>query len=194
MTIAAADLRFPAGSALLAPGFYPTLDALAALAKACPSLHIAVSGPADPGKKAAPSPAAGGDREVATKTATKTSGGGHPDADGSSPRHPSAPAGPGDATATAPDQGCAGQDSYQPRRRRPRNPARSNPSCRIRRRPAKRPRRPRRPRRPKEPPVVLPRQRALALVEYLLQAGARPDQVSAGPDGPSGRVAFALIP
>jgi OmpA-OmpF porin, OOP family len=32
------------------------------------------------------------------------------------------------------------------------------------------------------------------VVEYLLQAGARPDQVSAGPAGPAGPVAFALLP
>lgn len=60
---AGADLRFQAGSAALAPAFYPTLDALAALAKACPSLRIAISGPADPAKpKAAPPPPAAGDR------------------------------------------------------------------------------------------------------------------------------------
>ncbi|MGH1573067.1 hypothetical protein ACRAWG_23320 [Methylobacterium sp. P31] len=56
--IAGADLRFPAGSAVLVPSFYPVLDALAAVAKTCPVLRIAVSGPADPAK-APPTPAAG---------------------------------------------------------------------------------------------------------------------------------------
>ncbi|MER2290230.1 hypothetical protein ABS770_18345, partial [Methylobacterium brachiatum] len=55
-TLDRASLRFPAGSATLAPSFYPVLDALAALAKACPTLRIAVSAPADPAK---PKPAPG---------------------------------------------------------------------------------------------------------------------------------------
>jgi len=44
------------------------------------------------------------------------------------------------------------------------------------------------------PRADLPRLRAQAVVEYLLQAGARPDQVAAGPDGPAGPVVFALLP
>ncbi len=36
------------GSTALTPAFYPGLDALAALAKTCPDLRVAVSGPADP--------------------------------------------------------------------------------------------------------------------------------------------------
>ncbi|MER2291658.1 hypothetical protein ABS770_25715, partial [Methylobacterium brachiatum] len=45
-----------------------------------------------------------------------------------------------------------------------------------------------------DPPLDLPRLRAQAVIEYLLQAGVRPDQVSAGPDAPAGPVAFALLP
>ncbi len=45
---ATADWRFAVGSTALTPAFYPGLDALAALAKTCPDLRVAVSGPADP--------------------------------------------------------------------------------------------------------------------------------------------------
>ncbi|WP_430910882.1 hypothetical protein [Methylobacterium sp. sgz302541] len=44
----ARPLVFEPGSALLKTGFYPQLDALAALVKACPGLRIAVSGHVDP--------------------------------------------------------------------------------------------------------------------------------------------------
>lgn len=53
---ATADWRFAVGSTALTPAFYPGLDALAALAKTCPDLRVAVSGPADPpGAKPPPS-------------------------------------------------------------------------------------------------------------------------------------------
>ncbi len=59
---------------------------------------------------------------------------------------------------------------------------------------ARRPRRsPNRP--PRNPPQDLPRLRAQAVVEYLLQAGARADQVIILTDqAPAGRVTFALQP
>jgi hypothetical protein len=45
-----------------------------------------------------------------------------------------------------------------------------------------------------DPPLDLPRLRAQAVIEYLLQAGVRPDQVGAGPDAPAGPVILALLP
>ena len=57
--VTGADLRFPAGSPVLAPSFYPMLDALATVAKACPTLRITVSGTADPAKPKAPTPPPG---------------------------------------------------------------------------------------------------------------------------------------
>ena len=46
--LAKARPSFAPGSIALDPGMYPTLDAVAALARACPGLRIAVSGHADP--------------------------------------------------------------------------------------------------------------------------------------------------
>ncbi|TXN53285.1 hypothetical protein FV241_28740, partial [Methylobacterium sp. WL2] len=45
-----------------------------------------------------------------------------------------------------------------------------------------------------DPPLDLTRLRAQAVIEYLLQAGVRPDQVGAGPDAPAGPVTLALLP
>ncbi|MCJ2069917.1 hypothetical protein MKK75_14125 [Methylobacterium sp. J-030] len=179
---AGADLRFPAGSAVPGPAFYPTLDALAALAKACPTLRIAVSGPADPAK-AAPTPAAGpgeGARPAAPPEPepTRVASAAKPEAPGRSAAKPDAKPDPKsgakhDTKADAkPDPKTSAKDAA--RRGKP-APKKSEAAA-------------------DEPPQDLPRLRAQAVVEYLLQAGARPDQVSAGPDGPAGPVAFALLP
>ena len=172
--VAGADLRFPAGSAALAPGFYPTLDALAALAKACPSLRIAVSGPADPAKPQAAAARPAG--EAAPGTAASATGSlkdAPPETTAPRPAEPGARPGPAEAPGK-PGTSRKAETSRKPEPSRPAEPARK----------AEAP----------EAPTDLPRQRALALIEYLLQAGARPDQVSAGPDGPGGRVAFAPVP
>ena len=66
---ATADLRFPVGSTTLTPAFYPALDALAALGKACPDLRVAVSGPADP--PGAKPPPADDEIKAPAKTAAK---------------------------------------------------------------------------------------------------------------------------
>ena len=135
---ATADWRFAVGSTALTPAFYPGLDALAALAKSCPDLRVAVSGPADPpGAKPPPSeepkkPAKAAEKKPAEK--------------------------PGKAKAEkAPE------------------PA-----------PEAKP--------PEEETSGLARQRAQALVEYLLQAGMRPGQVAAGPDRGAGPATVALAP
>ncbi|MCJ2063140.1 hypothetical protein MKK63_10510 [Methylobacterium sp. J-088] len=207
-----ADLRFPVGSAAPGPTFYPTLDALAALAKACPTLRIAVSGPADPAR-AAPTPAAGpgeGTPPAAppeaeptrVASAAKTEAPGKADAK-ADPK----PAGQHDAKAhdakahdgkahdgkahdtaseAKPDGKGSGTDAIKEAAKRGKPSLKPSPSPKPS------------PKKPEaiadEPPQDLPRLRAQAVVEYLLQAGARPDQVSAGPDTPAGPVTFALLP
>ena len=98
--VAGADLRFPAGSATLPPSFYRTLDTLAALAKACPTLRIAVSGPADPAKAKAPAtpaagPPPGEGAQAATAEPTQIA----------SAAKPEAPAKPARKPATVPAKG-----------------------------------------------------------------------------------------
>jgi len=172
---AGADLRFPMGSAVPGPAFYPTLDALAALAKACPTLRIAVSGPADPAK-AAPTPAAGPGEGAHPATPlepepTRIASAAKPEATGK-------PAAKPETGATAkPEPKASGKEAAKEAPRRGKPAAQKKPEAAA-----------------DEPPQDLPRLRAQAAVEYLLQAGARPDQVSAGPDGPAGPVTFALLP
>ncbi|CAM3132042.1 hypothetical protein MEME101129_20075 [Methylobacterium mesophilicum] len=85
-TIAGASLRFPAGGATLGPTFYPVLDALAVLAKACPALRIAVSAPADPDGRPA-----GGDR--CGQGCAEGAGEARPEGAGRDPRGPEEPRG-----------------------------------------------------------------------------------------------------
>ncbi|MCJ2014107.1 hypothetical protein [Methylobacterium sp. J-076] len=141
---ATADLRFPVGSTGLTPAFYPALDALAALAKACPDLRLAVSGPADP-PGAKPPPSADEPKKPAPVADRKK-----------------APAKP------------AKSDEKAPSKPSPEPSAEAKP--------------------PEEEGAGLARQRALALVEYLLQAGMRPGQVAAGPDRGAGPATVALAP
>ncbi|SDA10555.1 hypothetical protein SAMN02799622_00394 [Methylobacterium sp. UNC378MF] len=184
--LAGADLHFPAGGAVLTPAFYPTLDALAALAKTCPSLRIAVSGPADPAKPPA-TPAAGpaaGEGAPAAEP-IRVADAAKPEAH-AKPATPGKPAPAGKETAKG-----AGQDRGKTEAGKA-NAAKTDPpkkepaaSGKAAKKPADT---------SDEPPPDLPRLRAQAVVEYLLQAGARPEQVSAGPDGPAGPVVFALLP
>ncbi|MFC6789762.1 BON domain-containing protein [Methylobacterium komagatae] len=135
---ATADLRFPVGSTALTPAFYPALDALAALAKTCPDLKVAVSGPADPpGAKPPPSD---DPKPPEKKTAAK-----------------------------------AKAEKGKAEKEKPAEPvAEAKP--------------------PEDETSGLARQRALALVEYLLQAGMRPGQIAAGPDKGAGPATVALAP
>ncbi|WP_279604826.1 hypothetical protein [Methylobacterium sp. J-070] len=203
--LARASLRFPAGSTVLAPAFYPTLDALAALARACPSLRLAVSGPADPAK-ASPTPPPPPAPAPAAEPARVASA-----AKPEMPDKPAAtsgkPAATHDKPAMTPDTPAAGTGSAGKAVAGKAAPAKTDaaktdaaktePSRKDAAR-ADAGGRGKAAKKPAEaveaPPEDLARLRAQAVVEYLLQAGARPDQVSAGPDGPAGPVAFALLP
>ncbi|WP_370693849.1 BON domain-containing protein [Methylobacterium sp. NEAU K] len=195
--IAGAVLRFPAGSTVLAPSFYPVLDALAALAKTCPALRIAVSGPADPAKpKVTPTPAAGPGEgaQPAEPAPTRVASAAKPGPADEPSAQPAkeaakAPPKPGAATAKAPPQKAAQKASSGSDKDTEKHPkaAAKKPEAAARK-----------PAAPKEasdePPPDLPRLRAQAVMEYLLQAGARPEQVVAGPDAPAGPLALALLP
>ena len=199
--LAGTDLRFPAGGAVLTPAFYPTLDALAALAKTCPSLRIAVSGPADPAKPT-PTPAAGpaatgeGAPAAAPTQIASAAKPEPPKPESSKPEPPK-----GDTPKTETPKGDTPKGDTPKTRGKPdhakteagkaeaaKKDARKEPAAHGKasaKKPAEA---------PEEPPPDLPRLRAQAVVEYLLQAGARPEQVTAGPDGPAGPVVFALLP
>ncbi|MFB0490744.1 OOP family OmpA-OmpF porin [Methylobacterium sp. OAE515] len=182
--VAGADLRFPAGSPVLAPSFYPTLDALAAVAKACPALRITVSGTGDPAKPKAPAPAPGDEARPDAVAPARVASSAKPDltAKPDSAAKPTSQDTAKDKTRDAAKdsgkdsgkttKGPAGKEAAKPGKPAAKKPAETAD----------------------EPPPDLPRLRAQAVIEYLLQAGARPEQVSVGPDGPAGPVAFALLP
>lgn len=188
-TIAGASLRFPAGGATLGPAFYPVLDALAALAKACPALRIAVSAPADPAK-AKPAQGEGAGEGAAPTETPPTPMAAQPAATGAvkdAPKEPAKPAPKAQAETHAapknPEAAKKTDGKSSDGKSAASKPASSQKS-------AKQP--------PREatddPPLDLPRLRAQAVIEYLLQAGVRPDQVGAGPDAPAGPVILALLP
>ncbi|MBE7247858.1 MAG: hypothetical protein INR63_23180, partial [Actinomycetospora chiangmaiensis] len=192
--LAGADLRFPAGSTVLTPAFYPTLDALAALTKACPALRITISGPADPAATL-PMPAAGpaappaeealpaSSDSVRVASAAKAE-----EADKAGVSHGKAA---GTQTAeksksvpTKDGQAKDGQGKKGPAKKEAAKETAAHGKA-ASKKPVEA---------PGDPPQDLPRLRAQAVIEYLLQAGARPNQVAPGPDGPAGPVAFALLP
>ncbi|MGU3406791.1 hypothetical protein [Methylobacterium brachiatum] len=189
-TLDRASLRFPAGSATLAPAFYPVLDSLAALAKACPTLRIAVSAPADPAK---PKPAPG-EGAAPTETPPTAMAAPHeaPAATGSAPKPNPKPDPQESSAKPAAKLPPAPEPHAAAKKAEPAKPAAAKPAG------TKTPPTQKAEKKPKEaaddPPLDLPRLRAQAVIEYLLQAGVRPDQVSAGPDAPAGPVAFALLP
>jgi OmpA-OmpF porin, OOP family len=205
--VAGADLRFPAGAAALSPPFYPVLDSLAALSRACPTLRVAVSGPADPAKAAVPAtPAAGPapgttpppDAADATHAASaaKSAAPARTGQVGKDAAKDTATISGGEgATGGRPGQDHAkdgGRDGGKDPAKEPAKAARAVAKPDPAKRGATTARSPAET--SDEPPADLPRLRAQVVVEYLLQAGARPDQVSAGPAGPAGPVAFALLP
>ncbi|MDH2310187.1 hypothetical protein [Methylobacterium brachiatum] len=189
-TLDRASLRFPAGSATLAPAFYPVLDALAALAKACPTLRIAVSAPADPAK---PKPAPGeGAAPAETPPTAMAAPHEAPAATGSAPKPNPKPDPQESSAKPAAKLPPAPEPHAAAKKAEPAKPAAAKPAG------TKTPPTQKAEKKPKEaaddPPLDLPRLRAQAVIEYLLQAGMRPDQVSAGPDAPAGPIAFALLP
>ena len=202
--LAGASLRFATGSTALTPAFYPTLDALAALTKACPSLRLAISGPADPAKAtptpaAGPAPGEGAHPPAEHAPVTPVTGAAKPEPL-PNPETPDRTAAAGKA---APDGGGApartdlsSKDATKAVARKDASKSETAKRDTVKKDPAgpgkaaaKKPAEA-----PEESPQDLPRLRAQAIVEYLLQAGARPDQVAPGPDGPAGPVAFALLP
>lgn len=189
-TLDRASLHFPAGSATLAPAFYPVLDALAALAKACPTLRIAVSPPADPAK---PKPAPG-EGAAPTETPPTAMAAPHeaPAATGSAPKPNPKPDPQESSAKPAAKLPPAPEPHAAAKKAEPAKPAAAKPAG------TKTPPTQKAEKKLKEaaddPALDLPRLRAQAVIEYLLQAGMRPDQVSAGPDAPAGPVAFALLP
>jgi OOP family OmpA-OmpF porin len=194
-TLAGASLRFPAGSATLGPAFYPVLDSLAALAKACPALRIAVSAPADPAK---PKPAPGeGAAPAETPPTPMVAPVPHeaPTATGSAPKAAPQPAAKTDPrTPPAPEPRAVAKKPEAPKNAEASKAADGRAAAAK----AAPPQKNAKTAPPKEaaddPPLDLPRLRAQAVIEYLLQAGMRPDQVSAGPDAPPGPVTVALLP
>jgi OmpA-OmpF porin, OOP family len=212
--LAGADLRFPAASTVLTPAFYPTLDALAALTKACPALRITISGPADPAATL-PMPAAGpaappaeealpaSSDSVRVASAAKAedadkAGVSHGKAAGTqtAEKSKSVPAKDGQAKdgqakdGQAKDgQGKDGQAKDGQGKKGPAKKEAAKETAAHGKAASKKP-----VEAPGDPPQDLPRLRAQAVIEYLLQAGARPNQVAPGPDGPAGPVAFALLP
>ncbi len=163
---AAADLRFSPGSTSLTPAFYPALDALAALGKTCPDLRLTVSGPADP-PGAKPAPAAEDEMikaEAAKKAEAKKADAKHADA----------------KKAEAKKLEAKKAEVKKAEVKKPEPKPSDTPTAEAK--PAE------------EETSGLARQRAQALVEYLLQAGLRPGQVAAGPDRGAGPATVALAP
>ena len=199
--IAGTSLRFPTGSATLGPAFYPVLDTLAALAKACPTLRIAVSAPADPAK-AKPAQGAGAVAgEGAAVEVPPTPMASQPAATGAvkdALKEPAKPAPKAQAeTHAAPKEPEAAKKADGKKADGKSSEGKSSESKSAASRPASS-QKSAKPSPPKEatddPPLDLTRLRAQAVIEYLLQAGVRPDQVGAGPDAPAGPVILALLP
>ncbi|KAB1081286.1 hypothetical protein F6X53_02975 [Methylobacterium soli] len=158
-------LRFEPGSSALRPEFYPVLDDLAALAKACPDLRITVTGHVDPAPPPnAPKPAAAEAKPPEPAPMTNAA---LPPA-GKAKEQPKSAKNPGKDQAKT-----AGKST------KPANAAKSEDQPKD-----------------EEPPPDLPRLRALVIVEYLLQAGMAPDQITAvAPEPTAARrfdVSFAL--
>ena len=178
---------FSPGSATLKPDFYPRLDGIAGLAGPCPSLRLTVTGHADPAG-AAPAPKPTVDTAVES-TASVDAGkeqakepGKEPGKEPTKPQADKAKAG-GTQPAKPSQKSAAGKtdtiknDTGKPETGKPET---GKPDAK-----------------PAEPEPDLARQRALAIVEYLLQAGLRPDQVAAAPAGTAPRPAargIGLVP
>ncbi|HEX8373798.1 MAG TPA: BON domain-containing protein [Geminicoccaceae bacterium] len=162
------SLRFAPGSGGLAPEFYPVLDALAALAKACPALRIEVTGHTDPAGAAAPVAAKPVlDTALVESTASVDTASAAP-----KPNVEPAKAAPAaKPAAKKADEPKAGSKAAA----KPDNTAKA---------PA-----------PPAPEPDLPRQRALAIVDYLMKAGIPADRVAASAGNPQSErqgVGFAL--
>ena len=169
-------LRFAPGSGALSPIFYPMLDRLADLAKTCPSLRIAVAGHGDPAKPAPPGAkvADAGQTQGIANAAPK------PESAKPEPAKPE-PAKTGEtkpgAKAVPAKDAKGSKDTKASKDTKPTKDAKAGKET------------------AEAPEPDLPRLRAGAVVEYLLQAGAGLDQVVVA-DKPSERpgIAFAVLP
>lgn len=160
-------LRFAPGSSALASDFYPVLDTLATLAKTCPGARIEVWGHSDPAG-AAP-PAAGKpvlDTAIVESTASVDTAAPPPKAKTEPVKAPAAK-----PTATKADAPKAGSKSAPKPETAAKAPA------------------------PPAPEPDLPRQRALAIVDYLAKAGVPADRVAVSAGDPQSErqgIGFAL--
>ncbi|TXM73441.1 BON domain-containing protein [Methylobacterium sp. WL12] len=181
-------LRFAPGSGALSPIFYPVLDRLAELAKTCPSLRIAVAGHGDPAKTAPP------DAKVADAAQTQgiASAAPKPEAGKAALAKPE-PTKSGETKPAA--KAVPAKDAKGSKDTKTSNDAKSSKDAKAAKdtKPAKDTKAGKETAEAPEPD--LPRLRAGAVVEYLLQAGAGLDQVVVA-DKLSERpgIAFAVLP
>lgn len=207
--IAGAPLRFAPASAILAPAFYPVLDGLAAWAKACPDGRITVMGHRDaPGAAPAPKPAldtavestASLDDQAKADPAPGTKPSGAKPSSANAPNAKPAAAKPAPAQATdtkateikaaeakATEAKAAVTKAAVIKAAEAKGPPAKKSAPTEAKSAA-----------PAEPEPDLPRQRALVVTEYLLQAGIPADRISAAPAGtqpPAGAgLGFTLVP
>lgn len=159
-------LLFAPGSVTLKAEFYPTLDAVASAAKACTGLRIEVTGHVDPaGAAGAPKPAL----DAGVENTSSVDSGKARDADKASKpavaktdKPPVKPADPKPASAKD------GKDKANGDKAAKEKDAKTEASKEAK---------------PAEPEPDMARQRALVIVEYLLQAGIPADRIVAAPAG-----------
>ncbi|WP_319802274.1 BON domain-containing protein, partial [Methylobacterium sp. W2] len=164
-------LVFAPGGVTLRAEFYPTLDAVASAAKACPGLRIEVTGHTDPaGAAGAPKPALDAgventasvdsakarDADKATKPGIAKAD--KPAVKAADPK----PAPAKDGKDKTPGDKVAGDKAAREKDVKAEAPKEAKPA---------------------EPEPDLARQRALVVVEYLLQAGIPADRIVAAPVG-----------
>lgn len=176
---------FSPGSATLKPAFYPRLDAIAVLAKTCPTLRLLITGHGDPSD-----PAASAKTAVANSTLDKTA------VDKTAVDKPAVESAV-ESTASLEatrlekpetvkrpgDKGSDKQDSKDKSlaKTAPRTAPKTAPKTdSAKRAPGQTDAKPAA---TAEPGPDLAQQRALAIVDYLLQAGLRPDQVAIAAGG-----------
>jgi outer membrane protein OmpA-like peptidoglycan-associated protein len=170
-------LVFSPGSATVTAPLHPLLDAVALWAKACPAGRIAVAGHTDPaGAAEAPKPTVDTAVESTASVEKATEAKGAATKPGSAkPEKAKAEKAKTDQAKTA--QAKSGQAKPEPEKAK--SPT-EKPAADA----------------PPEPEPDLPRQRALALTEYLLQAGLPPDRIAADPAAraPGEGIGLALRP
>ncbi|MCJ2131817.1 BON domain-containing protein [Methylobacterium sp. E-045] len=169
-------LVFAPGSVTLRAEFYPTLDAVASAAKACPGLRIEVIGHGDPaGVAGAPKPALDAGVE---NTASVDSGKAR---DGDKVTKPATAKADKPAVKPADPKPASVKDGKDKatRDKATRDKAAGDKAAKEKDAKADAPKEAK----PAEPEPDLARQRALVVVEYLLQAGIPADRIVAAPAG-----------